>query len=448
MMPFYTAQTVGCKLFRAAVIVMLTCVISQLCLAAKLRQRPTTGVYLTRDAQQVRSLAQHTPGAYWIDGYQMVVSSETRVCWHNAPLKFSSVLNGDDQSFPRLSKTSSCESAPVDSVVRNAWLQYLGVQRYEGYYWLAPVTSVIASRIDIWRNDDGRDGAQGTPRQTWRELCASTSPHELNFPNEGPIDVVCDGRVNSFVENLFSSLLRRPATTSDAPIAKREVPSFYVVKPFEVRRNYDFEVVAGLTAICGLQGTLCKYQYPRAHSMVRNIVFAPDGTILIADAGFAHLANEAEFAALLSYSLAATEQNLVRRLFRAQRFRAGRWSSSGDRNGFRIWQFTRSLNEQVLRLGMSQMYEAGYDIRYTPLAWSVERGKRTKGPLTVPDYRHMPWYAAYAFNYISQYYKDVDYSKLKRGRKEYQQFLQDLRKADPEAFAGQASGPKQAARAH
>ena len=75
-------------------------------------------------------------------------------------------------------------------------------------------------------------------------------------------------------------------------------------------------------------------------------------------------------------------------------------------------------------------------------------GKRTKGPLTVPDYRHMPWYAAYAFNYISQYYKDVDYSKLKRGRKEYQQFLQELRKADPEAFAGQASGPKQAARAH
>ena len=48
--------------------------------------------------------------------------------------------------------------------------------------------------------------------------------------------------------------------------------------------------------------------------------------------------------------------------------------------------------------------------------------------------KEIPWYAAYAFNYISQYYKDVDYSKLKRGEAEYQQFLQELRKADPEAF--------------
>ncbi len=52
-----------------------------------------------------------------------------------------------------------------------------------------------------------------------------------------------------------------------------------------------------------------------------------------------------------------------------------------------------------------------------------------------PD-KEIPWYAAYAFNYISQYYKDVDYSKLKRGRKEYQQFLEELRRADPGAFAG------------
>ncbi len=88
------------------------------------------------------------------------------------------------------------------------------------------------------------------------------------------------------------------------------------------------------------------------------------------------------------------------------------------------------------------MTEADYDIRYAPLAWSVERGKRTKGPLTVPDYRHTPWYAAYAFNSISQYYKDVDYSKLKRGRREYQQFLQELRKADPEAFAPESKPKK------
>jgi hypothetical protein len=47
-----------------------------------------------------------------------------------------------------------------------------------------------------------------------------------------------------------------------------------------------------------------------------------------------------------------------------------------------------------------------------------------------PD-QEIPWYAAYAFNYISHYYQDVDYSKLKRGQREYQQFLQELYKADP-----------------
>ena len=38
--------------------------------------------------------------------------------------------------------------------------------------------------------------------------------------------------------------------------------------------------------------------------------------------------------------------------------------------------------------------------------------------------------------FVCWYYKDVDYSKLKRGEAEYQQFLNELRKADPGAFAG------------
>ena len=46
-------------------------------------------------------------------------------------------------------------------------------------------------------------------------------------------------------------------------------------------------------------------------------------------------------------------------------------------------------------------------------------------------YQEIPWYAAYAFNYINHYYQDVDYSKLKRGQRKYQQFLQELYKADP-----------------
>ncbi len=121
-----------------------------------------------------------------------------------------------------------------------------------------------------------------------------------------------------------------------------------------------------------------------------------------------------------------------------------------NRNDLNLCAFLTRQNEQALRIGIRQMYLAGYDIREAPFAWAVAQGKPVNNPVINskdPD-KEIPWYAAYAFNYISQYYKDVDYSKLKRGRKEYQQFLQELRKADPEAFAGQASGPKQAARAH
>jgi hypothetical protein len=88
---------------------------------------------------------------------------------------------------------------------------------------------------------------------------------------------------------------------------------------------------------------------------------------------------------------------------------------------------------------------AGYDIREAPCAWEVAQGKPVNNP--VIDSRHpnkkIPWYAAYAFNYISQYYKDVDYSKLKRGEKEYQQFLQELYKADPTLQQGTARASRQ-----
>jgi len=63
----------------------------------------------------------------------------------------------------------------------------------------------------------------------------------------------------------------------------------------------------------------------------------------------------------------------------------------------------------------------------------VAQGKPVQNPIINSKHpeKEIPWYAAYAFNYISQYYQDVDYTKLKRGEREYQQFLQELYKADP-----------------
>lgn len=302
---------------------------------------------------------------------------------------------------------------------------------------------VVATRIDVW-NDKGRmDGhpdSHATVKSNWQALCASASPHQLRYPNEGPIDVVCDAKVNSYIENVFSALLKPAAITSDVPTTSRRIPTFYVVRPFEARHNYDFEAVDGSEAFCGPAGGNCTYRHPHAHSTVRVIVSAPVGGVLIPDTALALLTNEAQCAALLSYSLVGTDQGLIERLFRVQQFKGKIWTlsykTSGRQNNDRIWGFVWLLNEQRLRLGIRQMYLAGYDIREAPFAWSVEQGKQIKGPVDEPN-EHMPWYATYAFNVISQLYPNADYSKLKRGKKEYQQFLEELRKADPEAFEHQ-----------
>lgn len=245
----------------AAAVALLLCGVLPQCAAAKLHKHRTNGVYLTHDNKVIQSLARHTPGVYWIDGYRMAISNQTQICWHDAVLQFSPILNRDGQSIPGFKATSPCESALSGALMGSAWLQYLVVQKYLSDYRLNSEMNVAASRVDVWRSANRGDQTQAGPKLTWRSLCASTSPHELRYQNEGPINVVCDAGVNNYVENVFLSLLKSSATTLDTPIEKQGAPpGFYVVKPFEVRHNYDFEAIDGSAAICGLPDTPCRYQ--------------------------------------------------------------------------------------------------------------------------------------------------------------------------------------------
>ena len=442
---FCTALPVG-SMSRSAVLVLLACVVLPPCVAAKLHQHRITGVYLTHDGQVIQTLARRTPEIYWIDGYSMTVTKQTQTCWHDAPLKFGPVLNKDGRPIPRLTVKSPCESTPPTNLKKSVWLQYQGIQNYRIHslshmFYLR--MDIRAKRIDIWNGDNGDEQSQTAPTQTWRTLCASASPHELRYLDEHPIDVVCDAKENSYIESIFSALSRPSAITPDASIAKQMTPIFYVVKPFQVEHNYDFEAMDGSTGSFDLASNQSWYKNPHAHSTVQEIVFASDGTMLIPDIALAHLKNEAELAALLSYSLAAENQEIIAHLFQVQRFKGKPWSTNkgGANNLIYTGNYLLHINDQVLRLGILQMYLAGYDIRYAPFAWSVEQGKQIKGPVDQPN-KHMPWYATYGFNAINQLYPNVDYSKLKRGDAGYQQFLQELRKADPEAFATAQPQPK------
>ncbi|MBW4040227.1 MAG: hypothetical protein HIU91_15470 [Acidobacteria bacterium] len=427
---------IGRILCRAAVFALLVCGIMPQCTAAKLRHHYAAGVYLTDDGQLLRALAQRNPGTYWIDGYQMTVSKETKICWHDMPLQFGSFLNWAGQPISMPEMSSPCNNDPPNVSSRLGWLQYQGTEKFD---YFTPSMTVTADRIDMWETEsNGKIASQPPAKAAWRTLCASTDPHERRYPNEGPIDVVCDAKLNQFIEHVFTALLKPSAMAPDAPIATRKLPSFYIVRPFRVSHNYAFEIIDGSRASCGSTGGNCMYRRPRTGSTVQEIAYAPDGSVLIPDTALIHLTNEAELAALLSYSAAATDQQFIGQLFQVQRFKRHvlslSYKASGRENSDETGQFISKINEAELRLGINKMYLAEYDIRYAPFAWAVEQGKQIKGPVDQPN-KHMPWYATYAFNYISQLYPNVDYSKLKRGEVEYQEFLGELRKADPEAFA-------------
>ena len=135
--------------------------------------------------------------------------------------------------------------------------------------------------------------------------------------------------LNNYIGDLLFALLKPSADTTHNFTPIEKIPAFHIVKPFLIRRNYDFESVYYPSARCNLENGLgCAYKHPHAHSSVLEIVYAPDGAVLIPDTVLARLENEAQCAALLSYSLAATDQNVIEGLFRVQRFKGNFWTLS------------------------------------------------------------------------------------------------------------------------
>ena len=88
-----------------------------------------------------------------------------------------------------------------------------------------------------------------------------------------------------------------------------------------------------------------------------------------------------------------------------------------------------------------------FDIRLAPYVWSVENKKSIKGPVDGPCER-TPWFVIYAFNSMSQLYPITDYSKLKRGEREYQAFKDELRRVDPAAFTDTHPSPSHPSPTH
>ena len=359
---------------------------------------------LLEEKPQVHRTEQGWIGKIWLDGYPMSVTSKTRFL--AAPADTRIKTNGSQIR----AKPHSISPIPIFSenlLQSNTWVFYRAIRAADG--------SVFAVQLRLWPNQ-----VNIKEKKYWKQFTEKIQPPNyhshvsgrIKFNHLKVIQILPNQAVQDLVSNLGMELIppyqKKLSEADESKIHFR----FYVVQSTASALYNEALMVGGLRGL-------------KAPNFQDVVVAMPNGIILVPDSTLANLYNKAQLSAILSYAITAVLQKHAYITYNSP--------LPTDGASYLQGRFAILRSEQALRIGIRQMYLAGYDIREAPFAWAVAQGKPVNNPIINskhPD-KEIPWYAAYAFNYISHYYKDVDYSKLKRGEKEYQQFLQELYKADP-----------------
>jgi len=402
--------------------------------------RPAPGLLigetLNEEAPKITRSTHGWNGLWWIDGYPMTVNVQTKFL--SSP---SSEIVGHlfINAIPMHSKTytNNVHELKSSSLLRsNTWVLYHAKPGLDG--------ALIASQIRLWPNQVSADEKQFLAKHIaniklpdYERSISGT----IQYANGSPIQILPNQAVQEYVSGLGMTLV---------PEYQKEMPThdpskvdfhFYVVRAFMNMPGNNLTAVDGalLPLRPGLQTYHHRYQAPSYYANVKTVVEMPNGVVLVPDVVLACMQNQAQMAALLSYAITSI---LQKQSYLAWLSITGPGSLGGPDD---LHDIERDEDEQLLRIGIRKMYLAGYDIREAPFAWAVAQGKPVNNPVIDsknPD-KEIPWYATYAFNEISQYYKDVDYSKLKRGEAEYQDFLKELYKADPSLKQTKTQAAKQ-----
>ncbi len=367
-----------------------------------------TGGALLEEKPQVSQAANGWAGTMWVDGYPASITPDTSLLTGPSETQIaygSSGFFGGSKMKAILPKGAV---RPFSGTLfqPNTWATYRGVGVVDG--------RLLLNRLRLWPNR-----LEPKENEYWARLAPIIRdpdyPHHIPgsviFVDANPgedLTVLADQKAQDFVSKLGASLVPQYQAALPETDKTKIHFRFYVVQ--SVGKTLDNEVKR-------LGGP----PFLKRPSWDEAVVPLPDGLVIVPMQTLDRIDSEAQLASILSYAITSVLQK------QSYTARPG-IGTSLDAAVVAISQY-----EQALRIGIRQMYLAGYDIRDAPFAWAVAQGKPVNNP--VIDSKHpdkeIPWYAAYAFNYISQYYQNVDYSKLKRGRAEYQQFLKELYKADP-----------------
>ena len=364
----------------------------------------------------------------WVNGFPLQVTSTTVMRFFPAGAGMAlyvggTVLSGKIEKYFLHKKGSYPVFSPIDKLRTNTYISYIAEQQPDGRF--------RATKLDIFRNviTSREKKYLRSIHPQMPSAVNDAGSNTIEYNGAGAIHVVVDKNIQDYIEKMGMELLpsyeQAHSYTNPTNIHFR----FYVVHPFQVRKNNLFVQVDGRRSLVRYHGFFLPDNTLTLHESltpVSRIVEMPDGVILIPDTELMRFDNESQLAFALSAAISSVLQK--------EAFITGSFEKYSDiGSGADLYIEA----QRALRIGIRQMYLAGYDIREAPYAWAVAQGRPANNPVINsqhPD-KEIPWYAAYAFNYISKYYKDVDYTKLKRGEREYQQFKVELRKADPEAFA-------------
>ena len=387
-------------------------------------------------------------GTIWIDGYPLRVAPQTKVIRLPSSTRFSYGFGGRRLGVGTSAHGPKFAATPSD-VLPNSWVAYVAQRTSSDV--------LIAKSIEVWPNLDSSE-VPSFLRQFKPEI---TPPHfdqhvpgTILFKNATPIQILPDQAVQQWIAKAGEDVLSSIPVVDYGKGRGLQFRFFVVGMVPSLLGDYFIPQTGFMPQTeLVLRKIHTRFLFTRRERMmnvsVRSVVASPDGTVMIPATVLASLQNRAQIMALLSYVVAAVIQRQSYRSFPPIMVPSEfeRRAVSGS-SGLYVLAISRWLNEETLRLGIRQMYLAGYDIREAPFAWAVAQGNPVNNP--VIDSKHpdkeIPWYAAYAFNYISKYYRDVDYSKLKRGEREYQAFKDELRRVDPAAFTA-AAAPGTAAQA-
>jgi hypothetical protein len=386
------------------------------------------GGAILEEEPQLHQTAEDWIGTIWADGYPMTLVPQTKLLGapENARLGYLYAWKNPRIRAEQLGAEPN--STPFSSIVlhANTYVTYNAMRTADG--------TITAKQLRLWPNKVGAGETKYLSKfavMIRDPDYRNHVPGVLKFRHTRNINILPDQLVQEWVSRLGNELIPQYQKNLPQTNVTKIQFRFYVVQPYGSALNNQLNYIDG--------------GYRRSYD--DSVVAMPNGMIIIPDTTLSALRNKSQLAALLSYAIAAILQKqsyIAKSVFK----------SAYPSDLYTVGLLT---NEQKLRLGIRAMFNSGYDIREAPFAWADALREPIQNPIThAADSKigskdwaswyvkySIYWYAAYAFNYISQYYRNVDYSKLKRGEAEYRQFLEELYKADPTLKPPKAQATKQ-----